>query len=135
MRNKKNGETLRNNKKHTCKTNSVGFCFLDMEDFDPKEALHFLSGVVSFDVCAVFETDKELNKTYGEYAEPIKPTGSLAEDMFNLIINFSNTFTATEYCTTEYNNKDFKLIKYIENLWEQWQPREIQTELKWKDNI
>lgn len=123
---------LRNDTKHTGKTNSVGFCFLNAEDFTPEEALHFLSGIARFDICAMFETDKELNKTYGVYAKPIPLTGNLEEDMFNLIINFSNTFTATEYCTTEYNNKDFKLIKYAENLWEQWKPRGEQSEIEWK---
>ena len=133
MKNIKNGRTLRNNKKHTGKTNSVGFCFLDMEDFDPEEAMHFISGVVSFDVCAIFEVDKKLlNESYGVYAEPIKPTGSLAEDMLNLLLGFNDSFTATEYCTTEYSNKDFKLIKYAENLWEQWEPREEQSKIVWK---
>ena len=68
----KEGQVLENNTKHLGKTNSVGFCFLDADEIDVKQALHFLSGIASFDICAVFETKKKLNKTYGEYAKPIK---------------------------------------------------------------
>lgn len=94
--------------------------------------MHFVSGLVSFDICAVFETSKELNKGYGIYAEPIRSTGNFAEDILNLMLGFNERFSATEYCTTEYSSKDFKLIKYIENLWGSWEPRKEQSELKWK---
>lgn len=123
--------TLKNNTKHDGKTNSVGFCFLNMEEYTPEEAIHFLSGVVSFDVCAVFETEEKLNKTYGIYAKPIDPSGNIMEDMINLFLGFNVRFTANEYCTTKYNNKTMKLIKYSEEIWEQWNPAEEQSKLKW----
>ena len=36
----KNNFILKNNKKHDRKTNSIGFCFLNVEDFTPEEAMH-----------------------------------------------------------------------------------------------
>lgn len=128
------GEILQNNKKHTSKTNSVGFCFLDLEDYKPYKAMHFLSGIVSFDVCALFEVDKnKLKQTWGVYAEPIRFTENLLIDLLSFCDNFDKRFTATEYCTAKYNNKDFKLIKYIENLWKQYDKLEEQKELNWKE--
>lgn len=125
------GKTLVNETIHQGRTNSIGFCFLSIDDYTPEKALHFLSGIANFDVCVVFETTKELNKTYGEYASPIKRNGDLRLDLFNLIMGINERFTATEYCTTEYSNKDFKVIKYSENIWQQWQPSEEQSNLKW----
>lgn len=66
----RSGKTLINKKDHhqetKRRTNSIGFCFLDINDYKPEKALHFLSGIVNFDICAVFETDKILNKTWGD---------------------------------------------------------------------
>ena len=126
----KNNEVLKNNTKHVGKTNSVGFCFLNLEDFTPEEAMHFLSGIATFDICAVFETKEKLNKTFGIYAKPINKTGNIAEDFMNLLSNLKS-FRADEYCTTEYSKEKMKLIKYSEGIWEQWNPIEIQTKLKW----
>lgn len=123
--------TLKNNKKHDGKTNSIGFCFLNMEEYMPEEAMHFLSGIVTFDVCAVFETEEKLHKTYGIYAKPIKSTENSIEDLMNLLGGFNERFTANEYCITEYDNKKMKLIKYSEEIWKQWNPIEEQTKLKW----
>lgn len=123
--------TLRNDKKHDGKTNSIGFCFLDIEEFTPEEAIHFLSGVVTFDVCAVFETEEKLNKTYGIYAKPLKSTGNPMKDLLNIFSGFTDKFTANEYCTTEYNQGTMKLLKYSEEIWKQWNPTEEQTKLKW----
>lgn len=131
----RSGKTLINNKNHHLetkrKTNSIGFCFLDIKDYKPEKALHFLSGIVNFDVCAVFETDKKMNKTWGTYAKPIKSSGNVLEDIFRLIEGFNEEFTSTEYCTSEYNNLDFKLIKYSQNIWQQWNPQKEQSKLKW----
>lgn len=131
----KNNFILKNNKKHDGKTNSVGFCFLNIEDHTPEEAMHFLSGIASFDICAVFETTKSLNKTYGIYAKPLKPTGNYIQDMMNMLMGFNENFKTDEYCITEYNKQNFKLIKYSENIWEQWNPAEEQKSLKWKEGI
>ena len=128
----KKGEILQNNKKHTSKTNSVGFCFLDLKDYKPYKAMHFLSGIVSFDVCAIFEVDRnKLKQTWGVYAKPIAYTGNFLIDLLNLYNDYEKKFTATEYCTTKYNNKDFKLINYSKNLWKQYDKLEEQKELNW----
>lgn len=93
------GEKLRNNTKHTGKTNSVGFCFLDLKEYRPIYAFHFLVGAVeTTDICVIFETNEKLNKTYGIYAVP----GGA----------FFDSFQATEYCIEEYDNTKFKMIKY-----------------------
>ena len=128
----KNDITLINNKKHDGKTNSIGFCFLNIEEFTPEEAMHFLSGIATFDVCAVFETEEKLNKTYGIYAKPIKSTGNPFEDLLNLFSGFTDNFTANEYCITEYSKKTMKLLKYSEEIWRQWNPAEEQKNLKWE---
>ncbi len=129
----KHNFTLRNDKKHDGKTNSIGFCFLNLEEYTPEEAMHFLSGIVSFDICAVFETEEKLNKTYGIYAKPIDPTGNIMADIINLLSGFNDHFKANEYCITSYNKEKFKLLKYSENIWKQWNPTEIQENLKWKE--
>ena len=64
------GEVLKNNKHHQGHTNSVGFCFMKVDDNEPRYAYEFLSGVVDDDVCVVFETNKKLTKSYGVYADP-----------------------------------------------------------------
>ncbi len=127
----KNGETLINNTIHEAKTNSIGFCFLNIKEFEPEEAMHFLSGIVAFDVCAVFETKDKMQKTYGVYAKPIKRTGNPMEDLLNIFSGFTDTFTANEYCTTEYNKETMKLLKYSEEIWKQWNPAGQQPKLKW----
>lgn len=131
------GQELKNDKIHPGKTNSKGFCFLNLEEYKPEQALHFLSGIVSFDICAIFETNIKLNKTYGIYAKPVKPSGDIMQDLLNLYSNFDNSFRANEYCTTEYNNKVFNLIKYSKEIWKQWVPwvpYEVQNELLWSKN-
>ena len=132
----RSGKTLINKKDHhqetKRRTNSIGFCFLDINDYKPEKALHFLSGIVNFDICAVFETDKILNKTWGTYAKPIKSNGNPLEDILRVLNGFNEQFTSTEYCITEYNNEDFKLIKYSQNIWQQWNPHEEQSILNWK---
>lgn len=132
----RSGKTLINNKNHHLetkrKTNSIGFCFLDMQDYKPEKALHFLSGIVNFDICAVFETDKMLDKTWGTYSKPIKSSGNAIEDILRVLNGFNEQFTSQEYCTTEYSNEDFKLIKYSQNIWQQWNPQTEQSILNWK---
>lgn len=93
-----NGDTLKNYAKHKGYTNSKGFCFMNLEDYEPEYAYSFLSGIVSVGVCVVFETDKILTKSYGRYAVPEG--------------NIFDSFISNEYCIEEYNKNDFKLIKY-----------------------
>ena len=101
-----NGEILINNKNHKGQTFSYGFCFLNYDEYSPKDAIKFLSGIVSFNVCAVFETKKKLHESRGLYHKP-------------------NTyppekFVAKEYCTTLYDNQKMKLIKYATDIHEKW---------------
>lgn len=100
------GKVLINNKKHQGQTFSYGFCFLNYDEYKPNDAIKFLSGIVSFDVCAVFETKKELHESYGLYH---KPKSYPAE-----------RFVAKEYCTTMYDNKKMKLVKYATDVYEKW---------------
>lgn len=100
------GTLLLNNKKHVGQTFSQGFCFLDYNEYKPEDAVKFLSGIVNFDVCAVFETKKKLNKSQALYHLP-------------------NTyppkkFVANEYCTTMYDNQKLKLVKYAYDIYEKW---------------
>ena len=103
------GEKLINTTDHRKKfafTGSKGFCFFEYMDWDddgvdgitPEYAYEFLSGIVTEDVVAVFETDKQLTESYGRYADPYGA--------------FFDTIRMDEYCTTEYDNKSFHLIKY-----------------------
>lgn len=118
-----NGEILYNKKVHNAKCTSKGFCFFDLKDYRPHDTVHFLSGIVSFDICAVFETNKDnLKERYGRYHK---------QNTLLIPCIFPQVFYATEYCTTKYNNKDFKLIKYSEDIWKQWSISEEQKELKW----
>ena len=105
----KNGETLVNNTNHGAEgrhTNSIGFCFFDV-DFDDIEDLkheicmvyEFASGIVSDDVVVVFDTSgKELNKGYGTYANPYGA--------------FFDTMLVDEYSTTEYSKYSLKPLFY-----------------------
>lgn len=96
------GDKLINNKIHTGYTNSVVFCFMEGDTDDAEYSYQFLCGIVSDEVCVIFETDKKLTKSWGRYANPY---GS-----------FFDTMTETEYCTNEYDLEDFKPLKYTENI-------------------
>ena len=101
-----NNENLINNKNHAIedmkKTNSIGFCFLNYANFKPETSLQFLTGIVDFDICAIFETQRKyVYKTYGRYAKTDTILNSKIE-----------SFIAEEYCTREYSQESFKLLKY-----------------------
>lgn len=90
-----------NNKVHENLTDSIGFCFLDADEYKPEDAYKFLIGPIFPEVCCVFEVDKDkLKKGYGIYHVPKTIP--------------AKQFKATEYSTTKYNKNDFKLIKYTE---------------------
>lgn len=130
-----NSETLKNNTRHceNSRTTSVGFCFFNIEDITPTEAMHRLSGIVSFDVCAVFDVnDKLLKKSYGMYATKIENTGDFITDMMAMLMGFGQREKLNEYCTKKYNNKDFKLIKYTSDCWSQWKPECDEEDLEWR---
>lgn len=132
----KSGKVMKSKKDHAKvyhkRTNSKGFCFFNIEDFTPEEALHFLSGIVSFDVCAVFETEEKLTKTYGVYAKPIENDGDMLKLYINLLFGWEESFTADEYCINQYDKRSFKLVKYSRDIWKQYNLAEEQTELDWE---
>lgn len=132
----KTGKVLVNNNNHRekgFKSDSVGFCFFDESEIDIKQAIHFLSGLVSFDICAVFETDKNnLKQGYGVYKRNCKPTGNLGIDLVIALMD-NNTMRRTEYSTKTYSKENFKLIKFSKKIWEQYTILEKQKDLKWEE--
>ena len=130
----KNGEELINEKVHQGRTNSVGFWFLNYEEYPPEQALHFLVGIANTEICAVFETKRNLRKSIGIYAKPneIKSNRDLLADICMLLYGIGiKPFEVNEYCTTHYNNKDFKLVKYSKDLLKQWKPYNEQQKIEW----
>ncbi len=122
-----NGEVLKNNTDHSnfSKTDSKGFCFLNLEEHKPEDAIHFLSGLVNLDYCVKFRTNKELKKTYGIYADSSKDKellekGIELEDILDLLFKMASggkdipQVKINEYCTEEYSNNDFELIGYTD---------------------
>lgn len=115
----------------------TGFCFFNLDEVTPKEIMHSVSGVVSFDKCVIFEipTDKLVIKTYGYYAKPIKYTNdtNINAQILLDIFNKNSHMKLYEYCTVHYNAAFFKPIKYTENIWSQWHVNpDEQPELDWK---
>lgn len=105
------GEVLQNYNDHRARTDAVGFCFLDADEYDPNDAYHFMSGVVSPDVCAIFEVNNAPFKIgTGQYADPNVPLRSFLEAMTN-----TDTIDVKEYSITEYSREQFKLVQYAEN--------------------
>lgn len=104
-----NGENLYNNTKHKAKTNSIGFCFFDINDFSPEFAWRFLKGAIFPDICVVFEVDETLlRKGYGIYNDPDKT-------LYELMNFIPKMIRVSEYCTENYNKEVFKLVKYTTN--------------------
>lgn len=104
-----NGENLYNNTKHKAKTNSIGFCFFDINDFSPEFAWRFLKGAIFPDICVVFEVDETLlRKGYGIYSDPNKT-------LYELMNFIPKMVRVSEYCTENYNKEVFKLMKYTTN--------------------
>lgn len=104
-----NGKNLYNNTKHKAKTNSIGFCFFDINDFSPEFAWRFLKGAIFPDICVVFEVDETLlRKGYGIYSDPNKT-------LYELMNFIPKMIRVSEYCTENYNKEVFKLMKYTTN--------------------
>lgn len=131
-----NEEKLTNNTEHSNgnKTNSKGFCFLSLGQYKPEEALHFLFGAIKFpEVCAIFEVDrKELIKSYGIYAKPVKAEENTNERLQKALNGTIEKIKATEYCATEYSKANFNLIEVAKPNWfnrEKWNWICIEEEL------
>lgn len=102
------GNRLYNDTVHKARTDSIGFCFLDIKDFTPEYAYKFLIGAIYPQVCAIFEVNENrLKKGYGVYHKP----GGKTFDVLK----------TDEYSTKEYGRSDFKLIKYTDcNLFQKY---------------
>lgn len=119
----KSGSTLINTTNHReekqNRTSSIGFCFLDLKEYTPEYAYHFLKGIDDrykepYQVCVIFETNRNnLKKGKGIYAKPINADYENLSlfDILNVILD-RDEFVANEYSTTSYNKEDFKIIQY-----------------------
>ena len=128
------GETLKNDKDHSKnnKSQSIGFCFFNLDDVIPEEAMHFLSGIVSFDVCALFEVDEKLlTKSQAYYAKEAEWTGNFLDDLLMALSGVIERELRDEYCIKEYNNKIFKLEKWATDCWSQWNPVKNEQSFDW----
>lgn len=101
-----NGEILINkinhNKDRNLATASIGFCFFNYADYKPEKIFHSIIGIANTNICVIFETKrKNVVKSWGIYGRTISEFPFVRE-----------TFRATEYYTTEYDNKRFKIIQY-----------------------
>lgn len=107
----KNGETLRNLSTHSGqKTDSIGFCFFPVGHACERieDRLHYLSGIVSMDVVAVFATKPGvwLTKSTGWYRNPDFDAAA----MRRLEVATSILTRKIEFCTTVYDKDMFDLV-------------------------
>ena len=79
------------------RSQSQGFCFMDMADVKPQEAFDFLSGIVTRELLCVFEC-KDLAK-----AGLIESSG--------LYYAYPENRWRREYCTKGYSKDTLKLIR------------------------
>lgn len=124
------GELLENtvdhHAEHGQKTDSVGFCFLDYNEHDEQAALHFLSGIVSQEICAVFEVDdivaqKGFKKGEGTFAAPMISA-----------VDFFSSMQVTEYSTKRYSNQNMELLKYADNFEDNYDEETFDRIFEWK---
>lgn len=112
------GELLDNRKDHHAleahKTDAVGFCFLDYDEYDEQKAYHFLSGIVSPEICAVFQVDDVVVEKYMKNGE-----GTFAAPMASFT-DFFSSMQVTEYSTQRYSNQNMELLKYSDNFNDNW---------------
>lgn len=108
------GERLTNQhdwKSEGRKTGSKGFCFFPAGENDPKpeDRIAYLTGVVSMDVCAVFETSiTGLRISEGRYSDPDAPLPSLLAIIGG---DLGGMQWVQELSRKSYSNKDFRLVK------------------------
>lgn len=124
------GELLENttdfHAEHHQRTDAVGFCFLDYDEHDEQAALHFLSGIVNQEICAVFEVDdivakKGLKKGEGTFAAPM-----------NSAVDFFASMQVTEYSTKRYSNQNMELLKYADNFEDNYSEETFDRIFEWK---
>ena len=114
------GELLENDTDHRKNgefTDSVGFCFFPEE---PADAIRWLSGIVTDDVCATFDVpDHLVTKSRGTYCDPDKSDnsfGAVLTDIYSAMMGWGMegtvTMDKTEYCCTAYSARGFKLLRF-----------------------
>lgn len=110
-----NGERLTNNTKHKAMTTSIGFCFLDYDEYKPEYAFRFLSGVANVEMCVIFETDNKVQESVGIYSKPLSNEEYRKLSIVDMLdFSKAEAMKVDEYCITEYNKNDFKILKYCE---------------------
>ena len=121
------GELLDNRTDHhskfSQKSDSVGFCFLDYEEYDEQQAYHFLSGIVSDNIVAVFETY--------DYDKFKKGSGTFADPSAS-ITDLYSTIQVNEYSTERYHYKALKLLKYCDNFADNFKENSFDRVFEWK---
>lgn len=103
------GELLENTTEHRAKTDAIGFCFIDYSEYDEQRAYHFLSGIVSSEIYAMFEIPDKDVKTFMK-----KGSGTFADPDASFA-DFFSSIEVTEYSTKRYHNKAMKLLKFCDD--------------------
>ena len=100
------------------RTESVGFCFMAVEDYAPSEAYKFLRGIVSDQMLCVFEIEdlekSSLRESCGTYAVPYSWALEAGDEC-----SYGMSFKAWELCTKAYSKETLKLV-YAKRVPESW---------------
>ena len=116
----KKGEELYNETVHIGKTNSIGFCFLRLDEYEPEDAIHFLSGIVNAEICVKIKTKHKLKKCYGIYAKPLNKLSKIDKDFFfDLLIGLPKIerMKVNEYTCKNYSLNDVEILSYAIPIW------------------
>lgn len=116
----KKGEILYNDTIHIGRTNSVGFCFLNLDEYKPEDAIHFLSGIVNAEVCVKIKTKEKFKKSYGIYAKPLNKASVIDVDFFfDLLIGLPKVerMKVIEYTCKNYSLNNVEIISYAKPIW------------------
>lgn len=119
----RSGELLENTTRHQAKTDAQGFCFLNYADYDEQYAYHFLSGIVSTQVVAIFDIPDKDAKKY------LKEGSGLFADPNG---RFMDTISVTEYSTERYHNKAMKLEKFCDDFDGRYEEDSFNRIFEWK---
>lgn len=85
-------------------------------DYKPEKILHSVTAIANISICVIFETErKNVIKSKGRYSRLVESDNT--DDDKILLVETRESFIAKEYCTTQYNNKTFKLLKYAVPNW------------------
>lgn len=86
------------------RTISNGFCFMRLMDVMPECTYKFLSGIVTDDVCVMFDVPSNvLTESFGFYANPW-------DDILDALNDEGQE--VREYCALSYNRDSFRPVAY-----------------------